>query len=274
MKQLFLLLTLAFIAGNTNAQQAVPYTETFESFTPFTTPGGGWSGGFQVYSTHGTNSSKGLIKNVNNFTTKDSTTSPKIGVVTATSYLKFDYRFVEVSLYPSTSTLLGPGDMLTVKAAGSDGIYNTMLTIDQNNHTASTAFKTDSVSLSEFAGDSIKVRFVIKRGTTGDYFIDIDNLAVTGGGSIPSGLTEVNANSTFVPYPNPAVNEFSFKLKSNTAAVNVELINMLGQKVYNNSVKANNGTYTVADLNVAPGLYIARVNDNGNVLTHKVYIAK
>ena len=84
-KPLLLLITLITL-GTLQAQQAVPYNETFETFTPFTAPGGGWTGGFQVYSTHGGGSSKGLIKNLNNFTTKDSATTPKIGVVTATSY--------------------------------------------------------------------------------------------------------------------------------------------------------------------------------------------
>lgn len=274
MKRTILLFTALLALGKLQAQQAVPYNENFETFTAFTTPGGGWQGGFQVYSTHGVGSSKGLIKNLNNFTTKDSTTSPKIGVVTATSYVKFDYRFVEVSLYPSFSYMLAAGDYLKVQAAGSSGTYTTLATIDMNNHTTATAFKTDSVSLSQFAGDSIRVRFKVQRGSAGDYFVDIDNLAVTGEGSIPSGINNQPAATSFSPFPNPSNGRISFKLNNTTLPVNLSMVNMLGQTVYYKPIAGNNGLYTAADLNLTPGLYIAKVNYNNTTLVSKVYIAQ
>jgi hypothetical protein len=272
-KPLLLLITLITL-GTLQAQQAVPYNETFETFTPFTAPGGGWTGGFQVYSTHGVGSSKGLIKNLNNFTTKDSATTPEIGVVTATSYLKFDYRFVEVSLYPSFSYTLAAGDYLNIKAAGSNGVYVTLASIDMANHTPTTSFTRDSVSLAQFAGDSIKVRFAVHRGTSGDYFVDLDNIGVTGAGSLPSGIAEQTAKNNFEPYPNPANTEFSFKLKTAAPFVTVELFNMIGQSVYNKTVANNNGLFTVSDFNLSTGMYIARVNNNGTLLTRKIHIVR
>ncbi len=271
-----LFFTFLFVATFAGAQtQAIPYTETFESFTAFTAPGNGWQGGFQVYSTHGVSSSKGLIKNLNNFTTKDSTITPKMGVVAASSWLKFDYRIVEFSLYPSTSTILSQGDMLQVSVSANGGAYSPVLTIDQSNHVTSTAFKTDSVDISQFAGDSIRVKFAVKRGTTGDYFVDLDNINVSGGGTLPSSVNEIAANGIKI-YPNPAVESFTIYTKNAAGnSIKVELFNMLGQKVFSQLVMpAANGLAIINTNGLAKGLYVVNVLENGHTYTQKLFIAE
>lgn len=255
--------------------QAIPYNENFETFTAFTTPGGGWQGGFQVYSTHGTSSSKGLIKNLNNFTTKDSTITPKMGVVSATSWLKFDYRIVEFSLYPSTATVLGQGDMLSISVSANGGAYTNIYTINQSNHITSTAFKTDSVDLSAFAGDSIRIKFGVKRGTTGDYFVDLDNIKVSGETTLPSAVNELTANSVKL-YPNPAKGSFTIQTKSNTIVpVSIELYNMAGQKVLSQNIMPTAaGVATVDASVVAKGLYVASITEGSRTYKQKLMIVE
>lgn len=272
-----LLLSIFMLAAlSLSAQvQSIPYTETFEGFTAFTTPGSGWQGGFQVYLTHGTGSSKGLIKNLNNFTTKDSATTPKMGVVTATSWLKFDYRIVEFSLYPSTATVLTQGDMLKVSVSANGGAFTEVMTIDQSNHITSTSFVTDSVDISQFAGDSIRIKFAVKRGSTGDYFVDLDNIKVTGTTVVPTGLNESNA-ANFKIYPNPAKGSFVVQSKGNiTNEISVELFNMLGQKVVSQKmVPGSNGAAMVDVSSIAKGLYVVSVEEGKRTYKQKMLIVE
>lgn len=255
--------------------QAIPYNENFEGFTAFTAPGGGWQGGFQVYSTHGTTSSKGLIKNLNNFTTKDSTITPKMGVVSATSWLKFDYRIVDFSLYPATATVLTQGDMLKVSVSANGGAYTNILTIDQSNHVTTTAFKTDSVDLSAFAGDSIRIKFAVKRGTTGDYFVDLDNIKVSGETTLPSAVNELAVNNIKL-FPNPSKGTFTIQTKSNTIApISVELYNMAGQKVLSQKMMPTAaGLATIDASAVAKGVYVVSVTEGSKNYKQKLMIVE
>lgn len=275
MNKFFTTICLAIVCSTAFAQLAVPYNETFESFTPFTQPGNGWVTttpvGFQVYSTHGTNSSKGLIKNLNNFTTKDSVTSPSIGKVAANSYLKFDYRIVDFSLYPSFGTIIASGDQIRVAVSANGGPFVDVITIDQTNHITASSFVKDSVSLSQFANDSIKIRFAVKRASAGDYFVDFDNIEVTGT-SIPSSINENTLANGFSVYPNPAVNSFTLNFGNNVGAKNVSIYNMAGQLVYSQPIEPSNGKITVSTQNIPSGLYLIQALINGRFENKKLII--
>lgn len=171
---------LLLITGITSAQ-TYPFIDGFESYTNFTTLGtqGGYLSDMSIYQTHGMGSSKGLISQISNFNTRDTTVTPLIGPLTATSRLTFYYRIVDQSLYPATATALGSNDKVEIFAGNQSlGLYQSIYSITQANHTASTAFKKVAIPVGALAGQSGNLKIVITKGTATDYFVDIDSLVV------------------------------------------------------------------------------------------------
>ncbi len=106
-------------------------------------------------------------------------TTHRVGPIVTGDTLKFDYRYVNWSA-GTTATTLGANDKLEVQVSKDcKATWQTVLTINSTNHVASTGFATKSVLLNAFDGEAINVRF---RGTwgVGDYWLDIDNINVTG----------------------------------------------------------------------------------------------
>lgn len=101
MRKLILLILILAFASKLNAQ-IYPFSENFNLMQSISTPVGWTTGiaGFQVYDTHGTNSSKGMCKQLTTFSQKDSVTSPIIGPLNSNDQLTFDYRIVQTSLSP------------------------------------------------------------------------------------------------------------------------------------------------------------------------------
>ncbi|MFK8102407.1 MAG: hypothetical protein AB8G15_07780, partial [Saprospiraceae bacterium] len=106
-------------------------------------------------------------------------TTPFIGTINAGDSLTFDYRYTDY--FPGTvATLLGDGDSLAVQVSIDCGeTYNTVLLIDQNNHTPLAEMTNVKVDLDQFAGEIIKIKFLATWGN-GDYWIDIDNVNILG----------------------------------------------------------------------------------------------
>ena len=106
-------------------------------------------------------------------------TSGRVGPVLAGDTLFFDYRFVDW-LLGTTPTELGSADSLIFQISGDcEQSYDTIFVIDSTNHVPTTDMKTMSFLLDDYDGLTIHFRFLAKWGT-GDYWLDIDNIRVTG----------------------------------------------------------------------------------------------
>lgn len=104
-------------------------------------------------------------------------TTPWLGVVEEGQSLSFDYRYADY-FAGTVGTILGSNDRLEVQIATfCSDIYTTIYSIDYENHTPTADFTTVNVDLSEYAGESIKVRLQATWGQ-GDYWIDIDNINI------------------------------------------------------------------------------------------------
>lgn len=151
----------------------IPYVEDFESGT---LPDG-WSVTDEVNpvsSGHGAPSNV-LTDNLWNVDPFFEASSPVIGVVETGDSLTFDYRYVTFS---GAEVTLGSGDSLVVFISSDCGdTYDKVLKIDSTNHTPSVEMITKTIFLDEYAGESIKLRFIATWGI-GDYFIDIDNISL------------------------------------------------------------------------------------------------
>lgn len=101
------------------------------------------------------------------------------------------------------------------------------------------------------------------RLTSADAFIGmIDNIKILGNAL---SLNEVENNVTFGVYPNPA-NDFVTISDANGAQVRI--LDMLGRTLITKSVKSNNETISINDLN--NGMYMIQIVKDGNTSTQKL----
>ena len=154
--------------------QPLPYLQDFEA--PTTLADINWSGTFSIMANHGTIGSNGLSCNLWSSATTAVATTPPIGPLAPDSEILFDYRYVNWSGYPATATPLVTGDQLQIQVSTDGVTFDTLHTIDMNNHVTSTSFAPVTVNVSAYSGN-IFVRFNAARGT-GDYYLDIDNVIV------------------------------------------------------------------------------------------------
>lgn len=104
----------------------------------------------------------------------------RVGPIVTGDTLKFDYRYVNWSL-GTTATTLSANDKLEVQISKDcEATWQTVLTINSANHVAATTFATKSVLLNAYNGQAINVRFRGTYGGSGDYWLDLDNINITG----------------------------------------------------------------------------------------------
>ena len=103
----------------------------------------------------------------------------RVGPVAEGDSLYFDYRYVNWSA-GTTATTLGASDKLEVQiSTDCEETYQTVLTINSANHVTATTMAKKVVLLDDFADQAINVRFLGTWGV-GDYWLDIDNINITG----------------------------------------------------------------------------------------------
>ncbi|MBI5915835.1 MAG: T9SS type A sorting domain-containing protein [Bacteroidetes bacterium] len=106
-------------------------------------------------------------------------TTNRVGPVEVGDTLRFDYRYVNWSA-GTTATVLGPNDKLELQVSDNcQNSWQTVLTINSANHITSTNMATKFVLLDAYDGEAINVRLRATWGT-GDYWLDIDNINITG----------------------------------------------------------------------------------------------
>ncbi|MBM4398948.1 MAG: choice-of-anchor D domain-containing protein, partial [Candidatus Cloacimonetes bacterium] len=187
----------------------VPFAENFGTLTALPA---GWSMDASSYSgvdaTHGRTGS-GLYINLYSSIPTFNITMPLIGPLPNYAMLKFDYRIVDYSGYPSTATTLSTGDSVNIMISTNYGAtYSRRGSINSTNHVTSTGWATFQVPLvgnGAVVGDRVIIRYSSKWGA-GDWYLDIDNVEVTTPpneqlygivpGSYNFGEVQITANST------------------------------------------------------------------------------
>ncbi|MFH0866083.1 MAG: T9SS type A sorting domain-containing protein [Bacteroidota bacterium] len=153
---------------------SIPHIEDFESATPLAN----WNTSMITGNGHG-NSSYVIYKNLYSTTndTAIATMNLKTGPLTSNSYLSFDYRYTNWS--DGTAYTL---DQDTLGVFLSDDCGNTfypVFVVDPANHAPTTYLTHIDVSLGMYAGSEVLLKFIASWGGSGDYYIDIDNIAIS-----------------------------------------------------------------------------------------------
>ncbi len=213
MKKLLFLGIVAVFASSVQAQNTYLYNQDFESYPAFSPPNN-WTNtipGMGVYTGRGFNASKGLDRNYNANSRRDSITSPFMGVVAPNTKLSFMYRVVDYIGNIGVKHFLDPGDEIVVYIV--DSLSTTQIyRITTANHVDTSAFKEVVVDLTNFEGRTVKVRFSVTRGTSSlfDFNANFDNVAMY----IPQVTTsigELKEVTGLALSPNPATTETSLR---------------------------------------------------------------
>lgn len=123
-------------------------------------------------------------------------TSDRVGPMGVNDSLYFDYRFANWSAGTIGTNLLG--NTLTVFISDDcEDTFEVLHVVDSSNHVTTAEFTTVGLSLADYEGKAITVRFRVN-WSSGDYWFDIDNINVTGCPAtlLVSGNASPSTNST------------------------------------------------------------------------------
>lgn len=261
-----LLLFAACIVSLCTVAQTYPFSDGFHGDPSGQVPAD-WSGDIPVLSYHGLNEEKGLAAEIGGADLVDSIISPLIGPLTNVSTVSFWYRIIDKNIYPSTPTTLGAGDKIEVLLSSDGTNYDNVYTIDQSNHASSFNFVRRKVFVPQYAGDTVRVKFVCSFGAGATYFVDIDSVVLRDDPT--ASVSPVINNATVKLYPNP-VNGSNAKVAiANSEAYTVNVYDILGNTIYSSN---GNGTLPLPSSEWHSGMYMVQIKQSGRTLTQKLIV--
>lgn len=161
-----------------------------------------------VETDHGTNNTNGMTVNLyGSSSVYADVITDRIGPITASTSVSFDYRIVDYSSYPGTATptLDLANDSLNVYVSNDCGTTYTLLaSINAANHNSSLNFVNNVYSLAAYAGSNLSFRFkgVKDPSTSADYFLDVDNINIYNITAIDGGVSAITSPSIGGCYTN------------------------------------------------------------------------
>ena len=184
------------------ASLPLPYTQNFNASTIFPTnwinnPTDPWA----VIATHGTLGSNGMTRNLFSSIVKVEADMPRLGAITPSTSISFDYRYVNYSGYPSTatSTVDLVGDSLKLMISTNCGAtYSVVGLVTSANHISTTSFANKSYPLASYAGSNAIFKFLAVRTASNptDYYIDVDNINLFNATAIDAGVSALVSPNT------------------------------------------------------------------------------
>jgi trimeric autotransporter adhesin len=204
------LLPVITVTVNSNTVTPLPYFENFNGLfnlptTWINNPSNSWF----VGTNHGTSASEGMSKNLfGTFSIRAEADMLRLGAVTPSTALKFDYRLVDYSGFPNsaaTQTIDIVGDSVNVWVSTNCGSsYSLLGSINANNHVSSTGFVSKTYNMAAYAGQNVVVKFVATKvpANTADYYIDIDNINMYNASAVDAGVSALAAPTTNTCFTN------------------------------------------------------------------------
>lgn len=175
----------------------IPHLEDFESVTPLEY----WTTNFLSGNGHG-NTSNVMYKNISFSATTGSALMNirRTGNLSSLSYLTFDYRIVN-SPAGTTGTTLTTDSVFVLISNDCETTYDTIFVINAGNHVTSASMKHIVLPVASYSGTKVMPGFFVKRGTAGNYFLDIDNVAISN-----AAVVNLGTDTAFCPGENITLN--------------------------------------------------------------------
>jgi hypothetical protein len=174
-------------------------------------------------------------------------TTNKFGPVRADDSLKYDYRFVNEDTPFAGYDLINKDTLRVMIAEECSPNFTVIDRIFRSNHTPTDAYRTRSLSLKQFEGKTIKIRFQVTSeiNTYTGYFVDFDNVnyksACPNSFTVTSTITRPRAGSNNGSITiTPTTGRSPYTYLWNTTAVTPNLTN-LGVGIYTVTITDANG---------------------------------
>lgn len=262
-----LLLIIFFLTAHITQSQGITWSDNFESYEGTGSIPPTFGGGMRVYSAHGTGNSKALCIQFSSFKQTDSTITPLIGPIPPGSFFNFDYRFAAYVAGQAFNGFALNSDKVEVFVAADGQTFGQpLLSIDASNHSPTVDFSPRSVDLSNFEGQSIRIKIRGQRGNPADYFFDTDNFQV-------SQTNAINTSSIpdFIIYPNPSEDRMvMLQFPSPVKEIQVEVLNIVGAVVLK---KTAQGQRIELDTEHLPkGIYYVKVGNRSKKQIKKLVL--
>lgn len=243
----------------------LPLREDFENGLPT-----GWTTNGGITNAHN-NISSVLAVNLFAFNPSSNTTLPRVGFVGPNDSLSFDYRITDYDTDGATATVLSNGTRFDVQISTNCGTsYQTVYSINQNNHTPSTALQNIRIGLGAYAGLAVTIRFVGTWGA-GDFYFDLDNINLPPLPTVPT-RDGIEGLSKIALWPNPTtgITQLLIELEQ-SADLHVQVLDLTGRTVWQTSALRTDRLSENLDLTPLPnGLYLVRLTVDGRSVTRKV----
>jgi hypothetical protein len=180
------------------------------------------------------------------------------------SYLRFKYRYVNKTDYPSTGT--APANIGSLTISVDNGTTNNIHTITPSNHIQSSSFATIDLPIGTYVnGMPIKITFGAIWGT-GDYYLDIDDVEIYQ----LSGIEDIQ-QSQILLFPNPVSDELHISApEMNSSNQIIRIMSITGELVY--EIESAGATEVIVDVrSLSSGLYVVTVQ-SGSEMNYSKFI--
>ncbi len=118
--------------------------------------------------------------------------------------------------------------------------------------------------------NDIQVKFEYIKDTIG-YNVALDDIVISNG---PVGINQLNNNNPLLVYPTISSGVLNIESSSERKVIEVAIINMIGKEVKHLNFIQNNGK-TVLNLTDLPdGVYVMKINLNGQLLNKRIVIKR
>jgi hypothetical protein len=188
---------MAVVTRTATSATPAPYTQDFAAGI-FPT---GWvnNTSWLVATSHGLTNS-GIYKNLYSGATSASFDLLKLGTLSGSENITFDFRILNYTSYPTggaPTPTVNWGNVKVQVSTDCGSTYSTVATIDNTNHTQTgQSWNNKAYSLSAFAGQNVIIR-ILGTWAVGDFYVDFDNFNIASCFA-PTNLTATNITQTSV----------------------------------------------------------------------------
>ncbi len=261
---------IVLVALEANAQ-VFPFSEGFTGIPNNSLPTG-WSGDMKVLAYHGINDDKALTSDMSSVDITDTAQTPWIGPLPSNTEIFFFYRIVDEFIYPSTEKHYTGSDYFKVQLTTDEQNYSDLFTVDSSNQFATLNFRKQSLYLTSYGGQNIKIRFLTQYNAGSSYFVDIDSVRVRVGTN-PTGIDEP-LEDLFTIFPNPVYGSCTVHSKDLNVDSPVKFV-LLSQdgKVLNQGLLPTEN-FVLETENFTPGVYFLQLYNSDTTLTRKLIFAR
>ena len=211
----------------------------------------------------GTNSSRSLSALFFSGNSSSFAIPPTTAALPGNSQLTFDMRIKNDLAGPFN---FGAADSVTASVSTNCGAsWITVFKAKAGQPFGFDNFQTASVSLADFAGSSIAIRFdaVINRSDNTGAWLDIDNIGIAPGTAV-SGLFSKNGVRFF---PNPADDFLRVELPEGMQGAQMRIISADGRSIREQEISGPVSEISLEG--IPPGMHLLEINSAGEVLRNK-----